>query len=164
MGNKVKYYQIGVEILDRNTKRPIEHRECEKEYDLERALDTYIGFKLSNNEQKYLDAYLTNGDIMTLKYEKRAKKSKVMCEPLDLESVTGFVIDLSTTENVYRELEGVLHDLTERTEMIAEYTIPELREFILEYYLMNYYDGTIIVKDLNVYQIVEEDLYVRSEK
>lgn len=79
---------------------------------------------------------------------------------LNLENVNGFVVDLSTTESVYRELDGVIHDVGERAEIISEMSIPELREFILEYYLMTYYDAYIMVKGLNVYQIVEEDLEV----
>ena len=163
MENKVKYYQIGVEILDKKTKEPIEHREYEQEFRLDEAMKVYNQFKLRNDEQKYLNAVMEDDSFATLQSAKRVTTGRVWCRPLDLESVTGFVIDLSTTENVYSELEGVLHDIDDRTDLIRHYTIGEIREFILEYYINTYSDAYIIAKGLNVYQIIDEDLYVRSE-
>ena len=74
---------------------------------------------------------------------------------LDLENANGFVVDLSTDELVLEELQAVLHDKEDRQSLVEELTTPQLREFILEYYLTTYWDATIILKNINVYQIVE---------
>lgn len=74
---------------------------------------------------------------------------------LDLEKLDGFVIDLSTDELVLEELQTVLHSNEDRQSLMEELTIQQLRDFILEYYLTTYWDATIILKNINVYQIVE---------
>lgn len=164
MENKVKYYQIGVEILDRNTKRPIEHRECEKEYRLDEAMKVYNEFKLQNDEQKYLNAVMEDDSFATLKSAQRVTTGRVLCRPLDLESADGFVIDMSTPELTYLALEDVLSDPFDRADLIKETDVNGLRDFILEYYISTYEDAYILVKEQNVYQIIEEYLYVRSDK
>ncbi len=73
----------------------------------------------------------------------------------------GFVIDLSTTEKVYYELENVVHDIEDRVDIYRTMTIEEMREFILEYYATTYQDDYIMWVAPNVYRIIERDLFVK---
>lgn len=82
-------------------------------------------------------------------------------ELVDYEDLDGFVVDLSTTEKVYYELENVVHDIEDRVDIYRTMIIEEIRDFVLEYYTTNYNDSYILVKAPNVYQIVEEDLFVK---
>lgn len=162
MEYKVDYYAIGIEILDKKTKEPIEHREYEKEIRLDEAMKVFDEFKLQNDEQKYINAVLTNGNFVNLRSAKRITTGRVWAEPLDLENADGFVIDLSNVESILRELENVLHDPEGRESLIKENNIVEIKNFILEYYLSTYKDAYILMKKPNVYQIIEEDLYTKS--
>ena len=80
---------------------------------------------------------------------------------VDYEDLKGFVVDLSTTEKVYYELENVVHDIEDRVDIYRTMIIEEIRDFVLEYYTTNYKDCYVLVKAPNVYQIVEEDLFVK---
>ena len=82
-------------------------------------------------------------------------------ELVDDTNLNGFVIDLSTTEKVYYELENVVHDIEDRVDIYRTMIIEEIRDFVLEYYTTNYKDSYILVKAPNVYQIVDEDLFVK---
>lgn len=78
-----------------------------------------------------------------------------------LEDLNSFVIDLSTTERVYYELESIIHDIQDRVDIYKTMTIEEMREFILEYYATTYKDDYIMWVAPNTYRIVEEDLFVK---
>lgn len=164
MEYKVDHYTIGIEILDKETKKPIKHREYETEVRLDEAMKRFDEFKLQNDEQKYINAMLTNGNFVNLRSAKRITTGRVLAEPLNLENADGFVIDLSTAEKTYRELEGVLHDPEDRASLIAETDITGLRAFILEYYISTYQDAYILLKEENVWQIIEEELYTKSKQ
>ena len=161
---KFSHYELGIEILDKKTKEPIEHREFEKEYDLANAMAYYQEWKLQNDEQKYLNLVLNDGEVITLKFQSRKTTGRVWAEPLDLENASGFVIDLSTPSTTYEALEAVLHSEEDREDLKKELTIYQIREFILEYYLSTYYDAYILMKKPNVYQIIEEELYTKSRQ
>lgn len=161
---KVDHYTIGVERLDKKTKQPIEHIEIEKELMLSEALKVFDSFILQNDTQKYINAVLTNGNFVNLCSAKRITTGKVWAEPINLENADGFVIDLSTAEKTYLELEGVLHDPEDRASLIAEMDITGLRAFILEYYISTYQDAYILLKEENVWQIIEEELYTKSKQ
>lgn len=79
---------------------------------------------------------------------------------LNFEELRGFVIDLSTKEKTLEELKYVLHSEEDRKDIIDNYSVEYIREFIMEYYIHTYYDAYIFVKSLNVYQICENELEV----
>ena len=62
----VKYYRLGVELLDKN-KRPIEHISYEEEIDFYNATDIYKSWYLSKNTAKYLIAVCENGNEILIK-------------------------------------------------------------------------------------------------
>ena len=159
---KVDHYTIGIEILDKETKKPIEHREYETEVRLDEAMKRFDEFKLQNDEQKYINAILTNGNFVNLRSAKRITTGRVWAEPINLENTDGFIIDLSTPSTTYEALGAVLHSEEDREDLKKELTIYQIREFILEYYLSTYNDAYILMKKPNVYQIVEEELYTKT--
>lgn len=63
---KVKYYKIGVELLDQETKQPIEHIEQESETDFERAFAIYESFEIEENCAKYFNVILSNDEEIEL--------------------------------------------------------------------------------------------------
>ena len=62
----VKFYRLGVELLDKN-KRPVEHIEYDEENDLYVATDIYKSWCLSKNTAKYLIAVCENGNEILIK-------------------------------------------------------------------------------------------------
>lgn len=78
------------------------------------------------------------------------------------EDVNGFVIDLTTDDCVFTELSVVLHNKADREDVKKTMTIPEIREFILAYYIDTYCDDYIILKQKNVYQIIFKELYIND--
>lgn len=59
----MKYFRIGLELLDKN-KRPIEHLEYEEETDLDIALDLYSGFITSDKTAKYISVVENDTEIL----------------------------------------------------------------------------------------------------
>lgn len=107
-----------------------------------------------NNSTPY---YVVNG----WNFDKRDCTIVDDYELIDDTKLDGFVVDLSTTEKIYYALESVIHSIEDRIDIYRTMDIAEIRDFILEYYTTNYNDSYILVKAPNVYQIVEEDLYVK---
>ena len=63
---KVKFYRLGIELLDEN-KRPVEHITYEEENDFYKAIDIYESWYLSKNTAKYLIAVFENNDEILIK-------------------------------------------------------------------------------------------------
>ena len=63
---KVKFYKLGVELLDEN-KRPVEHVDYTEENDFYTATDIYESWYLSKNTAKYLIAVYENDDEILIK-------------------------------------------------------------------------------------------------
>lgn len=160
---KVDHYTIGIEILDKETKKPIEHREYETEVRLDEAMKRFDEFKLQNDEQKYINAMLTNGNFVNLRSAKRITTARVLAEPLNLENADGFVIDLSTAELVFNKLKEIIPNNIERVNIEAHTVcLDQLRMYILDYYTIRY--RYILMRPNNVYQIIEEELYTKSKQ
>lgn len=58
----IKYYRLGVELLDEQTKTPIEHLEYEEEQNLEIALDIYESWVIQDDTAKYMYKIMQNGE------------------------------------------------------------------------------------------------------
>ena len=59
---KTNYYRLGVELLDEQTKIPIEHLEYEEEHDLETALDIYESWDINESCAKYMYKVMKDGE------------------------------------------------------------------------------------------------------
>ena len=59
---QIKEYRIGVELLDEETRKPLEHLECEVEKNINDALDIYNNFITNKYSAKYLFVVLSNGE------------------------------------------------------------------------------------------------------
>ena len=77
---------------------------------------------------------------------------------LDFENLDGFVVDLSTPQQIFYELDYITKNKEERDTLIATKTIYQLRDYVLEYYTMNYINNYIFVKQPNVYFVYEGEL------
>ena len=64
---KVKYYKLGIELLDKETKEPIEHIEYEIVDDLVDALDIYENWTTEEDTAKYLFAITTEEEIIVIR-------------------------------------------------------------------------------------------------
>lgn len=77
---------------------------------------------------------------------------------LDFENIDGFTVDLSTPQQIFYELDYITKSIEERDTLIATKTIYQLRDYVLEYYTMNYINNYIFVRQPNVYFIYEGEL------
>lgn len=66
MRKQVSYYQLGVELLNEQTKIPIEHLEYEEEHDLETALDIYESWVIDENCAKYMYKVMKDGEMVLM--------------------------------------------------------------------------------------------------
>ena len=66
---KVKHYQLGIELLDKTTKEPIEHIEYEIVEDLVDAFDIYEKWTTSEDTAKYLFAITAEEEIIVIRTE-----------------------------------------------------------------------------------------------
>lgn len=64
MDKTIKYYRLGVELLDEQTKMPIEHLEYEEEQDLEIALDIYESWVIREDCAKYMYQVTQDGEVL----------------------------------------------------------------------------------------------------
>lgn len=62
MNKEINYYRLGVELLDEQTKMPIEHLEYEEEQNLEVALDIYASWVIREDCAKYMYKVLQDGE------------------------------------------------------------------------------------------------------
>lgn len=77
---------------------------------------------------------------------------------LDFEDLDGFVVDLSTPQQIFYELDYITKNKEERDTLLATKTMYQLRDYVLEYYTTNYINNYIFVKQPNVYFIYEGEL------
>jgi hypothetical protein len=77
---------------------------------------------------------------------------------LDFENTDGFTVDLSTPQSIFYELDYITKNKEERDTLIATKTIYQLRDYVLEYYTMNYVNKYIFLIQPNVYFIYEGEL------
>lgn len=77
---------------------------------------------------------------------------------LDFEDLDGFVVDLSTPQQIFYELDYITKSIEERDTLIATKTIYQLRDYVLEYYTTNYINNYVFVRQPNVYFIYEGEL------
>ena len=78
---------------------------------------------------------------------------------INFENLNGFVVDLTTTEQVLKELNN-LDCNTIEVLSDCELDINGIRNFILDYYT-NYYKY-IFCKAVNVYQICDDELWGKN--
>ena len=77
---------------------------------------------------------------------------------LDFENIDGFTVDLSTPQQIFYELDYITKSIEERDTLIATKTIYQLRDYVLEYYTMNYINNCIFLTQPNVYFVYEGEL------
>lgn len=82
---------------------------------------------------------------------------------LDFENLDGFVVDLSTPQSIFYELDYITKNKEERDTLLATKTMYQLRDYVLEYYTTNYINNYIFVRQPNTYFIYEGELIERSE-
>lgn len=63
---QTNYYRLGVELLDKQTKTPIEHLEYEEEYNLETASNIYESWIIDENCAKYMYKIMNDGEMVLM--------------------------------------------------------------------------------------------------
>jgi hypothetical protein len=77
---------------------------------------------------------------------------------LDFENTDGFTVDLSTPQQIFYELDYITKNKEERDTLLVTKTMYQLRDYVLEYYTMNYVNKYIFLIQPNVYFIYEGEL------
>lgn len=79
---------------------------------------------------------------------------------LNFDNLSGFVIDLSTNQSCDELLEDILCGDAKEFDRIIGLPLYNRREYLLQYFTETY--DYVFCKKPNVYQIVEEDLFVKE--
>ncbi len=77
---------------------------------------------------------------------------------LDFEKLDVFIVDLSTPQQIFYELDYITKSIEERDTLLATKTMYQLRDYVLDYYTTNHINTYIFVKQPNVYFIYEGEL------